>query len=33
MDKSQQGETIAGPQSFPVAGREKKDKPEAGEAR
>jgi len=33
MGENHEGETSAGPQSFPVAGREKKDKPEAGETR
>jgi len=31
--KSHQQETTAGSQSFPVAGQEKKEKPEAGEVR
>jgi hypothetical protein len=33
MGESHQGETTAGPQSFPLAGRKRKDKPEAGEAK
>jgi hypothetical protein len=33
MGENHEGETSEGPQSFPVAGREKKDKPEADEAR